>query len=692
MAGRKNISTRPSKRKSRTKRNNAPQKVKKRVGFKFSIPYKYLLIFVVLLGFLLRVINLGELSLWVDEYVHVNWVKSILSGNGLGASQLNGISFTLSILPFCALFEVSEFWTRLPSCLYGTASIGLLYFLGKKLFNRNVGLLSAFLGAVSLYLVFWGRLARNYAIFEFSFLLLLLVFLLAFESESTEEGNFWKKNGLNKKYLVAFPFVFVFSLISHLSTYFFLFIFITYCLLNTIPELLRRKAAGKIGWINKYSIFTYLTLAGGAFIAIFPTFSYESILSILELFLGDNTARTFPKWSNVTKAWAEKRYDVFNMFYDVLKYDFNYLHYLGLLGLITSFFWKKKSAFFLVSVVIVPFLLQSFIFRDPALPRYIIYIYPIFLIGIAAFLHFLVDFITQHIPKNLSRWSWILKVIPFLVILPFIRYTELSNLLKVKKKYGFVVDKKLSHWSFTNWKEPANYVKVNKKPGDIILSTVPSATNHYTGEKDNILFRQTYLDRKTLKYLHFDESYTSNRSAQTLNGLVKTINENPKGWLIADYYFDNVYTDPKAREIVFQNMDLHFDASSEGYVRVFSWDHSRPRVSNQDMVEIVGKSDTKMASQELKFNYAKGTQSSKNLLVQTRAQAVSHQEAFFVINKKYKYYLPANKTTGIEILPVSITRDKLQEGQNTIQYGYNPKAQSDYRKGFAVHQVRFANQ
>ena len=43
------------------------------------------------------------------------------------------------------VFDVSLFSARLPSVIFGTLSIGLIFLLGKILFNRRVGLYSAFI-------------------------------------------------------------------------------------------------------------------------------------------------------------------------------------------------------------------------------------------------------------------------------------------------------------------------------------------------------------------------------------------------------------------------------------------------------------------------------------------------------------------------------------------------------------------
>ncbi len=141
---------------------------------RYARPALYAMLF---LGFIMRVINLDALSLWIDEFVHVIRARDFNAGTGpLLTDDNNGILLTVVLLPFFKLFGATAFWARFPSVLFGVGTIYLMYRLGERLFNRYVGLMAAFAGTFSLYLMFWSRVGRNYAIFAFFFLLLGLVF------------------------------------------------------------------------------------------------------------------------------------------------------------------------------------------------------------------------------------------------------------------------------------------------------------------------------------------------------------------------------------------------------------------------------------------------------------------------------------------------------------------------------------
>ena len=123
-------------------------------------------------AFLMRLYQVDFLTLWVDEYVHVDRAR-YFPESPLFTDDNNGILLTMFILPLFKLFEVSAFWARFPSVVFGTLLVPMIYLFAKKYFNRNTAILSATLVTFSTYLVFWSRLSRNYAVFAFFFLLLL---------------------------------------------------------------------------------------------------------------------------------------------------------------------------------------------------------------------------------------------------------------------------------------------------------------------------------------------------------------------------------------------------------------------------------------------------------------------------------------------------------------------------------------
>lgn len=117
------------------------------------------------LGAGLRLATLGRQSLWLDEgfsYWMANrpWTTLLAS---LPNNDTHPPLHYLILQPMIALGG-SEWLLRLPSALAGIASIGLLFALGKELFDRKTGLIAAFILAIAPFHLWFAQEARMYAL------------------------------------------------------------------------------------------------------------------------------------------------------------------------------------------------------------------------------------------------------------------------------------------------------------------------------------------------------------------------------------------------------------------------------------------------------------------------------------------------------------------------------------------------
>lgn len=142
-----------------------------------------LLAFITVLGFLLRSYDLTSLpiSLFGDEVdVGYHSWSLITTGKDYMGNFLPTYIQSLSeyrapllmyiTAPFVGIFGPSTFSVRLPELLLGTASIVLIYFIAKILFqNKTIGIFSSFILAITPWHIHYSRAA---------FEVVLLVFLL----------------------------------------------------------------------------------------------------------------------------------------------------------------------------------------------------------------------------------------------------------------------------------------------------------------------------------------------------------------------------------------------------------------------------------------------------------------------------------------------------------------------------------
>jgi len=133
------------------------------------IRYSILLWIVTLLGVILRLYKLGSHNLWFDELGTILYTSlSIFKSGNAFSHHLYYVILKYWIF----LFGKSELSLRFPSVLFGILSILLIYRLGRITFNRKVGIISAFILAISPMHIWYSQEARGYSL---SVLLTMLV-------------------------------------------------------------------------------------------------------------------------------------------------------------------------------------------------------------------------------------------------------------------------------------------------------------------------------------------------------------------------------------------------------------------------------------------------------------------------------------------------------------------------------------
>jgi len=138
-----------------------------------------IIFFIVLLGLLLRIYDLGRESLWVDEVASYGFSK-------LAVSQFFKADYTDYTLPplyyiilhmWTNIFGNSEFLMRLPSAFFGIVSIYLIYKVAGQIFDDEVGLLSSLFLALSVFHINYSQEARMYSLMTVLVLLSYYFFL-----------------------------------------------------------------------------------------------------------------------------------------------------------------------------------------------------------------------------------------------------------------------------------------------------------------------------------------------------------------------------------------------------------------------------------------------------------------------------------------------------------------------------------
>ncbi len=181
----------------RTKPNAQPTNISSQNVSWFSAHTDLVCILAILAFSTIFFINLGKGVLWVaDEQTYSQWAfHMVKNGDYLTPWAFGDVTLYIAKPPLnmwlmslaYQVFGVSNFSTRIWSPIFGSLSLVLVFYLGKKLYNRYVGFLSALvLGTFTTFCSF-ARHAMTDVPFVFFIVASLYFFILSEKKEKTRK-------------------------------------------------------------------------------------------------------------------------------------------------------------------------------------------------------------------------------------------------------------------------------------------------------------------------------------------------------------------------------------------------------------------------------------------------------------------------------------------------------------------------
>lgn len=186
------------------------------------------LLFILILGGVLRLINMGAEPFWCDEVLHLDIVKHFSNSIPTMLQYLREVEvhpplYHLVLHFWINWFGDNEFAVRFLSFIFGLGSIIGVYALGKVLFKKeNVALLAAFITAILPIQIEYSQEARPYIIFCFFGILAIIGFWRFRETQKIRFIILYLASSLIGVYL-HYSFILFLSI---LTLYWFLDIFI----------------------------------------------------------------------------------------------------------------------------------------------------------------------------------------------------------------------------------------------------------------------------------------------------------------------------------------------------------------------------------------------------------------------------------------------------------------------------------
>ncbi|AKB24327.1 hypothetical protein MSMTP_0858 [Methanosarcina sp. MTP4] len=387
-------------------------------AYKEGLFYSIILVFLVVIGFCLRVYNLDYLSPSVDEYFHLVGAKRLMIEDTFNYSRAAFLTYIIGIL-FKYYGEPSLFLARLPSVIAGTFSIIAIYIFAKNI-NKNIGLISSYLLTFSPMAIGMSRFIREYQIY-FLFIIIYLTGLL-YLSRNVDLFKVFKKPlklFAITLYLVL-PFVYyiyVEKVHMILELYVASGIFLTFSFIFSINKSEHKKYVLEILHSGKTHIIFGLFL----FIAMPSVYIFVDRYSWL-LSLADNKL-----YGELFFSANFLSHGSYLQWFSGMNVPNSVIILLFILPIAT--YYKNKyflASFFVFSIIYITF---TFLIERYYQPRYVFYAFPFYIIIYACSIHTLIA--TRSIFKKLSRnlivYNFLILMVLMYIFSPVNAFAGLIN-------------------------------------------------------------------------------------------------------------------------------------------------------------------------------------------------------------------------------------------------------------------------
>ena len=111
--------------------------------------------------------------------------------SGISGDGGNMLLYYLMLRIVVEIFGVTQMAIRLPSILFGVATVPVVYLIGRRLAGIRVGVFASVLSAVSLPVVFWQQNARAYTMGTLLVAISTLAFIAMLESDRNLPAYFY---------------------------------------------------------------------------------------------------------------------------------------------------------------------------------------------------------------------------------------------------------------------------------------------------------------------------------------------------------------------------------------------------------------------------------------------------------------------------------------------------------------------
>ena len=518
----------------------------------FEIPFSRLLPYLVLilimfLGLGLRYHNLAYMSFDHDEMGVITKSKGIytlgipytsFAGGIRWMTTYEAIPYPLALSGF--LFGYSEWSMRLPACIFGTLTIGVIGLMCRRLFDWRTGLFAALVYACLPLNIRWAQNA-----FYLSQCQLLAVLVMWLFYEAIRFRPFYRNA------MTAATVVFCFCYLSWEGTAFLLpALFIGLCVVRW----------GEWWWLKEFHLYRCLFFMGAVVIAQYCS---RMLAGSPYLQMGTGLSNlTGPSLFFLAPGYQP-------MFYvDKLLLSENHVFFTLMLLIGLPFCWKVPGFRYVVVLLATLFTLHTN-FLAALSPRYCYYFQPLVIIGGVAATVMLYDRVLalarQTGDSIVTRFAAHATGIALLLLL-FVQSNE-----SIMKEYQLSstgdtpqMMTRMGTYRY-DYRGAAFYVKTHARPGDVILPGIPMFLDFYTGFPGDY-FLDTLFSSKVpydqlLQEPRFIDKFAGLPVIRNFTEFKDVIHRSGRAWIIfAPYASFEKLNDPQVVDYIHEHAKTEFES------------------------------------------------------------------------------------------------------------------------------------
>lgn len=472
-----------------------------------------LLLGLVILGLYLRLLYVGRVSLFFDEFITLWAAKNVLA-RGLpifptGDLYSHGLLSTYLEAIFLRVFGLQGALLRLPNVAIGLVTILLAYRVGSRLYSPQAGLLAAAWLATDPQAVIWSGRARMYALLQ---LLALAAIYLFYQGSVAQDKARYRYLGLT---------LFIGALLAHAEA----------ALLWPALALALGLERGLRWLVRKENLSLFLL--GGVVIGAIFLLNLVGQPGHLETIQEERPILLLPqKWWGGLRAFTP-------FFLEPWRLPATILLVLGL-----PFLRRRHGAAtrYLVaifgSIMVVLIFLTGAMWRDP---RYAFMVLPLFFLLAGAGLKELMTRLLSGFPTGLSLQPslWLMPLLVVLIVL----FTALAGWDETyRQEWGYDL--------------AFRYVQEHRKADDLVLTIIPPASRLYLGRADYYTIQRGYEFYIMEEEGRLVDRWTGAELLNTATQLERLLKEGKRLWLVVDgWRFQSRY-DVEFVELVLDQMEL----------------------------------------------------------------------------------------------------------------------------------------